>query len=77
MKALEILKHMASKAKTKTQSDILIEAIAELEEFMKPKSCDGCKYGRFGVDSLGIEVNCTIEYVCSRGQLDRYEPKEQ
>ena len=54
------------------------EAIAELEEAMKPKSCDGCKYGKFGADSRGIEVECTLIWHCARGNgfPDRYEPKE-
>ena len=67
------------------------EAIKELEEAqltrrewyqkgyaeaMKPKTCDGCKYGRFGIDSLGLEIECTLAYRCSRGQDDMFKPKD-
>lgn len=67
------------------------EAIKELEEAqltrrewyqkcyaeaMKPKTCDGCRYGAFGVDSFGIEIECTLAYRCSRGQNDMFKPKD-
>lgn len=52
------------------------EAIADLEEGMKPKTCDGCRYRAFGVNGLGFEVECRIGYNCSRGREDRYEPKD-
>ena len=51
------------------------EAIAELEKNMKPKTCEGCIYGAFGVDSFGLEIECTIAYRCSRGQDDMFKPK--
>ena len=56
----------------------LNEAIAELEA-LQQRSCEGCKYGKFGADSRGIEVECTLIWHCSRGNgfPDRYEPKEQ
>ena len=52
------------------------EAIAELEEAMKHKTCEGCKHGMYGVDGLGIEVECGIGFRCTRGQKDRHEPKD-
>lgn len=52
------------------------EAIAELEA-MRPKTCEGCRYGRFGIDRFGLEIECLLAYSCSRGQDDRYEPKEK
>ena len=54
------------------------EAIAELEALQQPKSCDGCKYGKYGADSRGIEVECTLIWHCARGNgfPDRYEPKD-
>ena len=52
------------------------EAIAELEEAMKPKTCDWCVYGVFGVDSFGLEIECTLAYKCSRGQDDMFKPKD-
>ncbi len=61
----------------------LDEAIAELEELMKPKSCEGCKlvYScKFSIkqkinNSDGYDVIITIPrkaFYCSK-----YEPKEQ
>lgn len=52
------------------------ERIKELEEAMKPKTCYGCVYGVFGVDSFGIEIECTLAYRCSRGQDDMFKPKD-
>ena len=46
-----------------------------IEEAMKPKTCDGCVYGVFGVDSFGLEIECTLAYRCSRGQDDMFKPK--
>ena len=70
----------------------LDEAISELEEAMnltrrewyqkgfneamKQRTCEGCRYGAFGVNGLGFEVECRIGYNCSRGREDRYEPKD-
>ena len=67
------------------------EAIKELEESqltrrewyqkgyneaMKPKTCEGCRYGAFGVDSFGLEIECTLAYKCSRGKDDMFKPKD-
>ena len=52
------------------------EAISELEEAMKPKTCDGCVYGVFGVDSFGLEIECTLAYRCSRGKDDMFKLKD-
>ena len=52
------------------------ERIKELEEAMKPKTCDGCRYGAFGVDSFGLEIECTLAYRCSRGQDDMFKQKD-
>ena len=48
-------------------------------EALRTKSCDGCKYGIFGADSRGIEVECTLLWHCARVNdcPDRYEAKEQ
>jgi hypothetical protein len=76
-KALMFLKHMKQ---TDTPYNFreceLDEAISELEEAMKPKTCEGCRYGAFGVDSFGLEVECTIAYRCSRGNDDMFKPKD-
>ena len=52
------------------------EAIAELEA-LQQRSCEGCKHGKYGADSRGIEVGCTLIWHCARGNgfPDRYEPK--
>ena len=91
MKALEVLKspicEFGSESDLSLRDKAVVlfatreqikEAIAELEELMKPKSCDGCKYGKFGADSRGIEVECTLIWHCARGNgcPDRYEPME-
>ena len=54
----------------------IYQDLAELEEAMKPKTCDGCRYGAFGVDSFGLEIECTLAYRCSRGQDDMFKPKD-
>ena len=54
------------------------EAIAELEEMQQHRSCEGCKHGKYGADSRGIEVECTLIWHCARGNgfPDRYEAKD-
>ena len=49
----------------------LHEAIAELEEMMKPKTCDGCKH-------KPNEGECYYEPcgTCARFFYDHYEPKD-
>ena len=77
MKALKFLKHMKQ---TDTPYNFreweINKAIEELEKAMKPKTCYGCRYGRFGVDSFGLEIECTLAYRCSRGQDDMFKPKD-
>lgn len=57
----------------------IFEAIAELESLNsndnKVKTCEGCKFGKFGIDSLGVEVECSLVWDCSRGRKDEWEPK--
>ena len=66
--------------------DLLLEAIKlkdeeieRLKALQQHKSCEGCKYGKYGADSRGIEVECTLIWHCARGNgfPDRYEAKEQ
>lgn len=45
-------------------------------EAMKQRTCEGCRYGAFGVDSFGLEIECTLAYRCSRGQDDMFKPKD-
>ena len=76
-KALAILNSMRElELKNELSTSGTDAAIVELEEAMKPKTCDGCRYGAFGVNGLGFEVECRIGYNCSRGREDRYEPKD-
>ena len=79
MKALTLLQDYYHDIIYFTDKNNIDEAIAELEVLQQPKSCDGCKYGKFGADSRGIEVECTLIWHCARGNIyaDRYEPKEQ
>ena len=49
------------------------EAIAEIEEAMKPKSCDGCKHDEEMYCLTDMNKEC---YMCSRNMADRYVPKE-
>ena len=76
-KALKILKEIldTQDLSYKVVNNVC-DVIKELEEAMKTKTCDGCRYGAFGVNGLGFEVECRIGYNCSRGREDRYEPKD-
>ena len=92
MKALKFLKHMKQKDTPYNFREWEInEAIKELEESqltrrewyqkgfneaMKQRTCEGCRYGAFGVNGLGFEVECRIGYNCSRGRENKYEPKD-
>lgn len=82
LKALALLKEYANidfGCSMGTHQEECLEAIAELEALQEPKSCNGCKYGKYGADSRGIEVECTLIWHCARGNgfPDRYKPKEQ
>ena len=78
MKALTIIKNYRERGQKRAGGLDLDEAIAELEA-LQSRSCDGCKYGKYGADSRGIEVECTLIWHCARGNgfPDRYEPKEK
>ena len=71
-KALEILKEIRN---IETNYDHCLkhrfdEAIAELEEAMKPKTCEGCVYeDKDGV----INVECAF---CLRNSNDNFKPKD-
>ena len=72
-KALEILREYRSLQfgwnDTEKREEIS-EAIAELEEAMKPKTCDGCIYeNKDGV----LNVECAF---CLRNSNDNFEPKD-
>lgn len=76
MKALKLLKILRDDYIHGELDKDINEAISELEEDMKPKTCEGCVYGVFGVDSFGLEIECTLAYRCSRGQDDMFKPKD-
>ena len=76
MKALKLLKILRDDYIHGELDKDINEAIRELEEDMKPKTCNGCVYGVFGVDSFGLEIECTLAYRCSRGQDDMFKPKD-
>ena len=50
--------------------DVIIDKI--YDDF-ENKTCQSCKYGKFGVDSMGIEVECSLNWDCSRARIDRWE----
>lgn len=88
MKALEILRRelqnnyekrpfvIKTELYHKERIEDFHEAIAELEA-LQNRSCEGCKFGKFGVDSLGIEVECLLIWKCSRGYKDNFEIKDK
>lgn len=92
-KALEILKLFQSdKYKFESGAPLwkseldskMKEAIAELEEAMKPKTCEGCKhylsdsyYENTGCCSLGVGSGyCVHNTVDNTFCCNRYEPKD-
>ena len=84
-KALDILKKPYHKSKFNNATKVVYkeeqikEVIAELEEAMKPKTCDSCKTcehyssGKQS-DNFGWE-KCGWGWECKRKYEDRYEPK--
>ena len=90
MKALEILTNLLKQKyddrpfvfgveKAHIEIDNIHEAIAELEEAIKPKTCDGCKtceHYSNGTQSDGFSwEKCDWYWECKRKYEDRYEPK--
>ena len=79
-KALEILKDLL--VKTRLDEEIVSEhivfdikgAIIELEEAIKPKTCEGCKHDEELYCLTDMKKEC---YMCSRNVQDLYQPKEQ
>lgn len=82
MKALELLREMQN---IENNYDHLIshrfdEAINELEEFMKPKTCEGCEWWDF--NSYGIFKKCfngkgnCVSTESSFG-CNRFKPKDK
>ena len=69
MKALRALKIVLKDTILTSQRAYLEEAIAELEEAIKPKTCDGCV--REAEDMQ--DPHCAF---CSRSCDDNFEPKD-
>ena len=45
----------------------IYQDLAKLEEAMKPKTCEGCKYQKIDIDRCDF---------CKRYYSDQYEPKD-
>ena len=83
-KALELLKSLklyfgSKQVLLQTQID---EAIAELEELMKPKSCSTCKHGTMymGTDRKWCEASIKQDGMTTVDKdfcCNRYEPKDE
>ena len=73
MKALEILKELIKQERYEENTPFYTEdytkAITELEEAMKPKTCDGCVHE---VEDMQ-DLYCAF---CSRSCDDNFEPKD-
>ena len=85
MKALEILKRLQNsdyydRSKLKLPKEYTLEnAIAEIEEAMKPKTCDGCKKSWEPNNQTFHRYFCEYLQRPIHGNFycNRYEPKEQ
>ena len=81
MTALEKIKDMIDFCDAIGCHRALYESLKAVEaelEALQYRSCEGCKHGKYGADSRGIEVECTLIWHCARGNgfPDRYEPKD-
>jgi len=74
MKAIELLQY-AKKYNANITDKMIDEAIVELEEFMKPKSCESCSADCSIKDALNTHGQFW-DYPCDVGCKSRYEPKE-
>ena len=66
MKAISVLKHITTFCGVGLHNDC-VEAIAELEEAMKPKTCEGCVYD----DGIFCLVDCVRRFT-----HNAYKPKD-
>ena len=74
MKALRALKIVLKDTILTSQRAYLEEAIAELEELIKPKSCEGCKYFNKSINGglcFRLDITVSTTFYCQG-----YEPKE-
>lgn len=76
-KALKFLKHMKQTDTPYNFRECEInEAITELKEAMKPKTCEGCKHIVLGINSCGSTMDCKKGFKCSRVFKDEFELKD-
>lgn len=78
VKALEILKNCRNRGQKRAGGICLDEAIAELEEAMKPKTCDGCKQSWEPNNQTFHKYFCEYLKIPVHGcfYCNRYEPKD-
>lgn len=85
-KALEILNCIISEDNNKLENmdeknlvAYIREAIEELEEAIKPKTCDGCVYFRDDrqcwIENINNYLTCK-RHTFELAMVDRYEPKD-
>ena len=50
----------------------------DVEALQQSVGCEDCKFGKYGVNGVRIELECSLNWRCSRGNsyLDKWEPKE-
>lgn len=81
MKVLEILEALNKHGAITCSQKRTQEAIVELEELVKPKTCDECKHNYLidnfdSFDGKRLDSFSPNEcYICSRNCNDMYEPK--
>ena len=62
----------------KIYSDFKLELEAEYQrgrDSILSRTCEGCKFGIFGIDSVGYEIECTKKWQCARAMPDKWEQK--
>ena len=69
-KALEVLTDMHSIYKGDHR---IAQALSEVKEAMKPKTCEGCKHDEELYCLTDMKKEC---YMCSRNVQDLYESKD-
>jgi superfamily I DNA/RNA helicase len=73
MKELKTIKQCLHRIDNERDRVALEKAIEELEELMKPKTCETCK-------NYSVQQNlsaCPIAEYCSMGIKNHYEPKDK
>ena len=55
--------------------DNVDSVIDEIFDSLQNKNCKGCRYGKYGIDSTGVEIECIVNWNCTRGKIDMWESK--